>query len=151
MRLICEELNNIDDNESLTSIEEELLTEATVPMNREMLFNILIAVSNDARFKNFIEHNKGIIQFHHLDGAYEGVFRKKATNNKHENIAIVTRNAHNMITQLNKTAKTEQEKITNARKIQAELRDEVFFLADYVPRVISQSISEEVPKELETV
>ena len=151
MTSIYEELNNIDDNESLTNIEEELLTEATVPMYREMLFNILLAVSNDDNFKKFILENKSIIQFHHLDGVYEGVFRKKASNNNHENIAIVTRNAHNRITKLNKTATTTQEKRANARRIQAELRNEVFFLADYVPRVIAQSISEEVPNELTTV
>lgn len=79
-------------------------------MYREMLFNILLAVSNDDNFMKFILENKGVIQFHHLDGVYEGVSRKKASNNNHENIAIVTRNSHNMITKLNKTVTTPQEK-----------------------------------------
>ena len=151
MTSIYDKLNNIDDNESLTNIEEELLTEATVPMYREMLFSILVAVSSDDNFKNFIKNNKDTIQFHHLDGVYEGIVRKKASHNNHENIALVTRNAHNKINRLNKTATTAQEKINNARKIQAEIQNEVFFLEDYVPKVISQSISKEVPKEVTTV
>ena len=130
-------------------VEEQLL-EATKPMYREMLFNILEALAdmwNQPKLKRLLHSERSNIEFHHIDGEYElKGLRKQAKNNSPTNLALLTKNAHNKITQLNRKVKTPEEKIKNFNLVKQEYEDEIFDLQTIFPEEIIDSIADAVPQ-----
>ena len=125
--------------ESVT-VHEDVLVEATVPMYREMFFELIAELSTNDEFKEFIRsENRGNIQFHHIDGEYEGILRKRAKHNYGGNIAVLSKTAHEEITRRNKSTDTKQ-KIENIYQLKKDYPHEVFLLSDCVPGVVFRAI-----------
>lgn len=138
---IYRELDRINDEESL---QEDVLLEATRPMYREMLFNVLEVVSTSTEFKEFISSsNRDAIQFHHIDGEYEGTLIKTAKHNTPDNIAIVTTELHKELTKMNK-GKTSEEKIANFQKMLYANPGKVFAIQNILPNSIQEAVASEV-------
>jgi len=105
---------------------------------------LLSELSNNEEFKQFIQsENRGNIQFHHIDGEYTGLIRKKAVNNKAGNIAIVSKQAHDAITNMNKGL-SKEDKINNMYKLLNEFQGEVFLVSACVPGIAAQIIDKYV-------
>lgn len=130
------------------SLNEEILTEATIPQYRKILFSLIYYLTTNGRLKYLIDNECDQLQFHHIDSEYEAVRDglKRAINSDASNIAIVTKNAHQNLTNLNNEIKqTKGNNITQQIKnkfeeVLKECSDEIFPLRDCLRTDIAQSI-----------
>ena len=141
-------------------LNEEILTEDTYPVYREMLFNLIAYLCKGTKLGKFLMSvDRRGLQFHHIDSKYIDVakensrrHRYKAVNNDPSNIAIVTVNMHNKITNLNKKYSSEDDIKKNFQRIMEENPNEVFYLIDYLPNGAVVAIESEVhDRELQSI
>ena len=145
------------------NLEEDVLNEATEPQYRNIILELIYYITSNEDLKKLIENEKESLQFHHIDSMYlytERYNKKgkhyrigKAINNKPQNIAIVTENAHEKLTNINteiknkmkELGKTSEEAVPeildkfNEQLI--ELEGQIFPLLDCLPPNIVNSLS----------
>ena len=81
------------------------MCEATVPSYRDMLLNLICHVTNNEKLKRFLKDDsyRASVELHHIDREYDS-FRKycvkyyKAKNNNHDNLALMPKHLHKLIT-----------------------------------------------------
>ena len=125
------------------SLNEELLTEATVPAYREMFLELLDALSNNEKFKQLLR--TGSVNIHHIDSKYKD---RKASTNHPFNIAVMSKRAHDILSGWNKSVKNrikddlkQRDAFTkNFYRIQEEMPDEVFDIHTCLPDFVIEII-----------
>lgn len=138
-----------EDVSSKDLLNEQILTEATVPCYRDILFDLIFHLTNNDKLKELILNNKQSLELHHIDSDYDkiSVVLRKATNNSYKNIAVVTKDAHIMLKNLNTEFKhmdretAKQHKINKFYSIIDDYSDEIFPLERCIPQEFINSIN----------
>ena len=120
-------------------LTEDILNEAVVPSYRDMFLNLLQFVTDNKELKDLLNNQsfRDQIELHHIDRDYDkfkkyGVTYYKAKNNSHNNIAIMPKDAHKLITR-------------NRRSIEEVAKEyPVYFLRDCVPNWFTSQVEKEL-------
>lgn len=144
-------------------LDERVLNETTEPQYKNIILELIYYITPVEELKRLIENSRGDLEFHHIDAMYEYIVRVsktgksykigKAINNKPQNIAIATKEAHAQLTEINTEIK---KRIQNSGKKPEEAipeildkfdeqlkkyRNQIFPLIECLPANIVQSLS----------
>lgn len=97
------------------NLNEAVLNEATEPQYKNIIFELIYYITTDEKLRDLIKNSKDSLEIHHIDAMYEYLTRVskngnpykigRALNNKPSNLAIVTKEAHQELTQINNEIK----------------------------------------------
>lgn len=126
----------------------EQLNEAVEPSYRDMLFLLIGLLTDNEDLKKLVnnESDRKELEFHHIDGEYitRLTGRKKASNNKPDNIAIVYKDAHKYITKLNRKYPDSKVHNFNDAMSNEDYKDRIFPLYDCLPGVAAKVLTSEL-------
>ena len=144
-------------------IDEGMLNEATEPQYKNIILELIYYITPVQELKRLIENSREDLEFHHIDAMYEYIVKVskagkqyrmgKAIDNRPQNIAIATKEAHQQLTEINTeikkriraSGKQPEEAIPEILdKFNEQLKkftNQIFPLLDCLPSNIVQSLS----------